>query len=87
LKGQHLYNEDNKRFKATTYGSLIALMPYNDLMQLKNLVYQERLIVLLIYKGNNNEGKTSPVEGDFIPSYVPIEILKIIPSYYYNLLN
>jgi len=28
------------------------------------------------------EGKTSPVEGDFIPSYVPIKILEIIPSYY-----
>jgi hypothetical protein len=67
-------------------GPLLPSMPYNDLMQLKNLVYQERLIVLLIYKGNNNEGKTSPVEGDFVPSYVPIEILKLIPSYF-NLLN
>jgi len=33
------------------------------------------------------EGKTSPVEGDFIPSKVPIKILEIIPSYYYTLLN
>ena len=73
--------------KQRLMGPLLPSMSYNDLMQLKNLVYQERLIVLLIYKGNNNEGKTSPVEGDFIPSYVPIEVLKIIPSYYYNLLN
>ena len=33
------------------------------------------------------EGKTSPVEGDFIPSNEPINILEIIPSYYYALLN
>ena len=48
--------------KQRLMGPLLPSMPYNDLMQLKNLVYQERLIVLLIYKGNNNEGKTSPVE-------------------------
>ena len=73
--------------KQRLMGPLLPSMSYNDLMQLKNLVYQERVIVLLIYEGNNNQGKTSPVEGDFIPSYEPIEILKIIPSYYYNLLN
>ena len=72
--------------KQRLMGPLLPSMPYNDLMQLKNLVYQERLIVLLTYKENKNEGKTSPVEGDFVPSYLPIEILKLIPSYF-NLLN
>ena len=36
----------------------------------------------LVKKSSYNEGKTSPVEGDFVPSYVPIEILNLIPSYF-----
>ena len=41
-------------------------MSYNDFIQLENLAYQERLRE--INKRDKNEGKTSPVEGDFIPS-------------------
>ena len=33
-------NENNKRFKATTYGSLIALKSYNDFKELKNTGYK-----------------------------------------------
>ena len=59
-------------------------MSYNDFIQLENIAYKKSLEE--IYKRDKYEGKTSPVEGDFIPSYVPIEILKLIPSYF-NLLN
>ena len=59
-------------------------MSYNDFIQLENLAYKERLEE--INKRDEYEGKTSPVEGDFIPSNTPIEILKLIPSYF-NLLN
>ena len=41
-------------------------MSYNDFIQLENLAYQERLGD--INKRDKYEGKTSPVEGDFIPS-------------------
>ena len=60
-------------------------MSYNDFIQLENITYKENLDE--IYKRDKCEGKTSPVEGDFIPSNEPIKILEIIPSYYYTLLN
>ena len=41
-------------------------MSYNDFILLENLAYQERFGE--INKRDKNEGKTSPVEGDFIPS-------------------
>ena len=41
-------------------------MSYNDFIQLENLAYQKRLGE--INKIDKCEGKTSPVEGDFIPS-------------------
>ena len=59
-------------------------MSYIDFIQLENITYKENLDE--IYKRDKCEGKTSPVEGDFIPSNTPIEILKLIPSYF-NLLN
>ena len=54
-------------------------MSYNDFIQLENLAYQESLEE--IYKRDKYEGKTSPVEGDFIPSNTPIDVLIILPSY------
>ena len=56
-------------------------MSYNDFILLENLAYQERFGE--INKRDKNEGKTSPVEGDFIPSHMPIKILLRIPSCYY----
>ena len=41
-------------------------MSYNDFIQLENITYKENLDE--IYKRDKCEGKTSPVEGDFIPS-------------------
>ena len=48
-------------------------MSYNDFILLENLAYQERLGE--INKRDKNEGKTSPVEGDFVPSNQSIKIL------------
>ena len=54
-------------------------MSYNDFILLENLAYQERLGE--INKRDKNEGKTSPVEGDFIPSNTPLDVFIILPSY------